>query len=97
MEIEEYKKRLADIDREASKKKELVHIAYADSNNPYKKGDILEDHFQIVEVAEIGYSMTSRGLCSCTYRGRKLTKKLKPFKSGEFTTMWGSNVKRKLN
>ncbi len=95
---EDYKKRLEEINYKASKEREKVHVEYANSNNPYKKGDILQDHCQIIIVEEIKYGMTSfNDECICNYRGTKLTKKLQPFKNKEKTTMFGTNVEIKLN
>lgn len=64
----------------------------------YKVGDILEDHYQIgrVEKVFISIDTTSRTFY-LSYRCEKLTKKLVPFKSGEKTIVYGSNVEHKLN
>lgn len=95
MKLTEYRSKLKEIDTEASKKKEKIHIEYAKANNPYRKGDILEDHYQIIRVDEISFSI-SNGVCSCIYKGLKLTKSLKPFKSGEVSIVYQKNVERKL-
>tara|TARA_R110000744_G_scaffold148351_2_gene261408 strand:- start:20218 stop:20508 length:291 start_codon:yes stop_codon:yes gene_type:complete len=96
MNKEEYKNKLEAINEKASKDRESVHIDYANYNNIYKKGDILQDHHQIIRVEEIKYTM-HQGECICNYRGEGLTKKLVPFKNSRIETMYGSNVKTKLN
>ncbi len=97
MKREEYQDKMEALELKHSKAKEALHIEYANANNPYKKGDILQDHHQIILVDDVGYSIGVDGLCSCTYRGLKLKKNLNPMKSGEYDTMWQGNVKQKLN
>tara|TARA_R110002096_G_scaffold306489_1_gene501144 strand:- start:400 stop:699 length:300 start_codon:yes stop_codon:yes gene_type:complete len=93
---EDYKKKLSEIRSESNKKCDKVHIEYADFNNKYELGDILQDHHQIILVNEIKYTLHN-GDCICNYRGQVLTKKLKPHKNKGFETMYGLNVERKLN
>jgi hypothetical protein len=82
--------------KESNKRIMQIQKKYAFSNNPFKIGDILQDHYQIIEVSEIKFTITIMRP-ECVYKGIKLTKKLKPLKNGEKTTMYQSNVKRKLN
>jgi len=94
---QEFREKENVLNKKHSKEKEALHIEYANSNNPYKRGDILEDHYQIILVDEIKYSIGVSGLCKCIYRGVKLKKNLKPFKSEEKSSMYQGHVEHKLN
>ena len=41
---EEYKSKMKELENEFRKKKSILYREYAESNNPYKVGDIIEDH-----------------------------------------------------
>ncbi len=91
----EYKDRLAKIEVA----KEELDKEYAYSNNPYKIGDILKDHFHILKVESI---KVERKFDSwepeCVYCGTQLTTKLEPKKRcGNTSVMYQSNVVKKLN
>jgi len=94
MTYEEYQDKLKEIDKKANKEKDAIHIQYADYNNPYKIGDIIEDYYQIIKIESINYHMSSNAL-RCKYKGVRLTKKLKPFKNGASSTMYQVNVAKK--
>ena len=95
---EEYESGLAALEKEYKAKCNELARNYAMSNNPYKVGDILQDHYQIIKVERIGYGTNLRGLPECWYRGTQLTKKLEPKKRQDLDPrMVQSNVKCKLN
>lgn len=96
MTLEDYTSRKKTLSEQHSKEFEELHIQYANANNPYKSGDILQDHHQIIKVEEIGFTLNS-GICSCRYKGVRLKKNLQPFANGEKITMWQTNVKNKLH
>lgn len=91
----EYKDRLAII--EAAKKE--LNKEYAYSNNPYKIGDILKDHYQIIKVESIKvYKKYGSWEPECVYYGTQLTAKLEPKKRQDDNPgMCQSNVRAKLN
>ncbi len=68
------------------------------SLNPYKKGDIISDHYQVGKVlkAIISISIYSRAY-EISYRCERLTKKLKPYRGGDITTIYLDNVEHCLN
>jgi hypothetical protein len=72
---------------------------YAYMNNPYKIGDIIEDHSSILKIETIRWRPSSIGekFPSCVYYGIQLTKKLEPSKRQDSTVMHQVNVERKLN
>lgn len=58
---------------------------YAFSNNYIKIGDIIEDHYQIIKVRKIKFTISSsisKELPYCVYEGELLTKTLKVRKRG---------------
>lgn len=94
----EYESRLAALEKEHKAKCNELARVFAMANNPYKVGDILRDHYQIIRVERIGWGHNLRGLPECWYRGTQLTKKLEPKKRQDLDPrMAQSNVKRKLN
>ena len=71
--------------------------ADAEANNPYKHGDIIEDHYQVGKVlSSIIKINVNRGIYEIVYKCERLTKKLKPYRGGELTTVYLSNVVRVL-
>jgi len=92
MELEIYKKRMYELRMENSKKVESLHIEFADSNNPHKKGDIISDLSDSILISQIGYSVVN-DICTCTYKGAILRKKdKKPYASGEMITIFQSSI-----
>lgn len=73
---EEYKKALAEIDAEAERQKEILAINYANENNPYKVGDIIEDILGKGRIIEMGAFISRK--CAypmMRYKCENLTKK----------------------
>lgn len=66
-------------------------------NNPYKQGDIIQDHYQIGKVLSsiIKINVNSRIYEIC-YKCERLNKQLKPYRGGELTTVYLGNVERVL-
>jgi len=83
MDKTEYKKRKAGIEKEAGSKLEALSIEYAKANNKIKVGDIVAGWFFTILVKDIRTSIDYyTNLPECVYYGPKVTKKLKPYKSG---------------
>lgn len=100
MTTEEYRQKLEELEIEYKNKKDALGREFAMSNNPYKVGNILQDHYQIIQVEKIkwiwmyGTSSTPE----CVYYGTQLTAKLEPKKRQDINPyMHQSNVLRKLN
>lgn len=89
----EFKKRMAEAEQEYKKKKFAIQKEFAESNNTIKIGDIIEDHFQRIKVGSIAIVLYGRKP-ECAYKGTRLTKSNKPFKSGGRGTVWQCNLKR---
>lgn len=97
---EEYKQKLGELEIEYKNKKNALGQEFAISNNPYKVGDILQDHYQIIRVEKIRWAWmyATSPTPGCLYFGTQLTAKLEPKKrQGINPYMHQSNVLRKLN
>lgn len=98
MTFEDYEAVLAALEREYKAKRNELARAYAMANNPYKVGDILQDHYQIIRVEYIKWRYSYSEKPECIYYGTQLTKKLAPKKKQDLDPrMVQSNVKQKLN
>lgn len=80
------------IRKEADEKTRKARVEYAKANQKFKIGDILIDHAHtvLVESAHVDMNFSSP---TTVYRGVRLKKDLKPFKSGEIVSVWEDNVK----
>ena len=90
MTYENYKEQLAKIEAYTLHKKSELIIAYCDANNPYKIGDIFEDHIGKIEIKKIRYS--TKPLC-CYYKGNVLNKNGTPSKKIKERVAYQSNDK----
>jgi hypothetical protein len=73
--LEEYLKRIAEIDKKAEMEKTSVVLEFARANNPYKEGDIVSDGTNTIRVTRM---KVTRGwgnvLPFCYYYGVELKK-----------------------
>lgn len=89
---QEYQERL-----EALRKMRIeLDIEYALSNSPYKKGDIIQDHYHIIRIEEIRMVKKYNGTPQCLYLGIELTKALQPKKRQLDTAIYEENIKQKI-
>ena len=96
MTLEEFQQKTEIINKDRDKKWLDLCKDYAFTNNPYKVGDILEDHYQIIKIESIKLSITRESAC-CIYIGPQLRMKtLEPYKNGAKSTMYQLNVKQKI-
>lgn len=77
---EEYKERIISIERECTIKKNKLKRECALSNNPYKVGDVVEDHIGKLRIERIGVYTNPWNLPSCVYYGIELKKDGTPCK-----------------
>ena len=92
MDIEEYKKRLNDINEEANAKERSLAKEYALSHNPVKIGDVIEDHIGRIEVEKINFERLGE-LPRCVYFGIEITKAGNPSKKGTKRWVYQTNLK----
>lgn len=93
MDREEYTSKLKELNKDYLLKCKLLAREYAFHNNPVKTGDIIEDHYQILKVEKIHFSKgTSDQLPYCIYEGKRLTKKLEPFKYKGNSSSYQTNL-----
>ena len=86
------------------KEKEELYFKYAEENNPYKIGDIVEDHYHSIKIRKIKHRFPdARGIFNSesdfpttTYIGTELTKDLSPKKIQKNIYMCLCNIKEKL-
>lgn len=96
MTVTEYQKQANFYQKEYEEKIRKLKKDFAVSNNPYKIGDIIKDHYQCIKIDNIkwkfAYYGNNAGLSECVYIGPRLKKDLSPFKSGEIGTICQSNI-----
>lgn len=93
---EEYKDEIAKLQLKFQEIKNELDTQYALSNSPYKVGDIIQDHYHIIKVAEISMVKGYNGWPQCIYIGTELSTELQPKKRQLDTAMYQENVKRKI-
>lgn len=93
---EEYIKRKEELAKEFDEKKEKLNREFVLSNTDVKVGDIVSDGHHTIKVDKIIIEAPYFGCSvpSASYKGVRLTKQLKPFKSGESGCIW--NVKNHI-
>jgi len=88
---EEYKQKLADLRREYDEKVEHLNDLYAIDNNPYKAGDIFEDHCGKIRIDKIDTGISHERLPCCVFYGLELKKDGTPKKNGNSRMAWQCN------
>ena len=91
MTLDEYHKAAEALRQEYSANVTKLAKEYALSNNTVKIGDIVTGNTGSIVVNKINISIC-RSIPQCIYRGVRLTKKGTPFKSGEESVIYQSNV-----
>lgn len=97
---EEYYKELEELKAKHAKEIKNFVENWALATNPYKAGDIVEDHVQRVRITgyvrvEMNYPRNDKPIL--VYRGDNLTKKNEVKKREPVATIYQSNIKRKIN
>jgi hypothetical protein len=92
---EEYDTKIKTLAKIHMANKRHVMREYAFANNPYKVGDIIEDHHHIIKI-ERYQAIDSWEYPSCLYFGIELKKDLTPKKRQDGIGMYQVNVKRKI-
>lgn len=93
MTLEEYKTRLKEIAKE--KEAEEIQLAkeYVEANNPYKIGDIVEDHTGKVLVERIRFAFELSGMPCAVYFGSELNKDNSKKKNGSKRDVYQTNLR----
>ncbi len=94
MERKEMDARLKIIEADYYNQKKAIYKEYALSNNPYKVGDIITDHYKTIKIEIIGVYV-SNGEPSCQYTGIQLNKDGKPSKTQKDNTIYQFNIVEK--
>jgi len=96
MEKKEYQLRLKILQEKAEQEELKLAEEYAFSNNPYKIGDVITDHYHTIRIKKIKYviSFQNNDNPSCYYSGPVLTKAGNIAKSQIANFMYQSNIKK---
>jgi len=98
MDKKDYDESLKILQKEYQAKCLALDIEYAGANNPYKIGDIIEDHISIISIEKVHYRSSGlNGVPACFYTGPELKKDLMPKKKSKIGTIFQENVIRKIN
>lgn len=91
--LEEYRKRVIQIEEEAKDKKRQLVREFALANNPYKKGDIITDHngSLLIEKLIINWGF-GNSLPYCSYSGVELKKDGTPMKRQSARSVSQDNI-----
>lgn len=93
MKLEEYNESLKNLEILHAKSLKDLARTYALANNPYKIGDVFEDHIGKVLIESIGVTVYT--IPSCTYYGLELKKDGTPRKDGNMRLAYQNNDKSK--
>ena len=89
---QEYKAKIAEIEKAAVEAKRQASIEYCKSIQKYFPGDIITTGSHTIKVEKMVTIWSSDGsrMPYCRYDGIRLTQKLEPFKNGERESMFES-------
>ena len=86
-------KALVDLEKEFNDNKHEIYKQYAESNNPYKVGDIISDYYHSIKIVN-WRTHISLGTPELVYYGVELKKDGTPNKKQNNTTIYQSNIKQ---
>jgi hypothetical protein len=92
MTMQEYKEEMKILAAKYEDSRRKLIKKYADANNPYKEGDIIEDHIGRGEIISIGYFM-SFDTPQCVYRCKVVNKDGSYSKRDNVRAIYRSNLK----
>lgn len=87
----ELKEQLHKVEKDYEAAKKAVYIKYANTNNPYKPGDIIKDHVITLKI-QTWKIYISWGISECVYEGEVLTATGKLAKN-QNQVIYQSNIK----
>jgi hypothetical protein len=89
MTTQELQVSLEQLEKDYEEKRKNAIRDYALSNNPYKIGDVIEDHICKIKITKILVSIYSK---CCVYEGIKLKKDGTPFKNNALDKISQGNI-----
>jgi len=92
MNLEEYKSNIYELEKKHKLELNALHIEYAKANNPYKIGDIIQDHYCKIEIESIKVTINAYRHPYCFYTGIKLNKDNTKNKLGKKETIHQTNI-----
>ena len=90
---DELKAELKSLNLQFDREQKTIMKRYADANNPYKIGDVVEDYIGKLRVARIGYYFTTCSNPCCIYYGVDLKKNGEPAKRQTSRGVYQMNIK----
>ena len=94
MTIEEFKQSLSVIKKQYEQSKNDLIVIFANDNNPYKIGDIIEDHYHTIQIEKLFPQSDCRGFGTMKFFGVELKKDLTPKKRQSNVIMYQEDIKR---
>ena len=93
MNIEEYKLKLENARNEYESNKDRISTEFAESNNPYKIGDVVTDHYHTIKIEKHQIAFTGmNAIPECVFFGTELKKDGTPKKRQENNPVYQSNI-----
>lgn len=92
MTAEKYKKQVSELKEKHQIELRKLAVAFANANNPYKKGDIIEDHYQKGKIIDIHLFNDPWGLPTCSYTCIEVKKDNTPKKGDKKITIYQTNI-----
>jgi len=89
---EEYDLAKKELEKQFEEKKKQLAINYATSNNPYKQGDVITDHFHTIRIDRWKTTYGSFGYPSLVYYGTVLNKDGKESKNQKENYVYQENI-----
>lgn len=90
---DEYNERIKRLEAKLEDEKNTLLKEFVDSNNPYKKGDIVTDHIGSIRIEKIKYATGGMlGIPCAVYFGIELTKKGVPKKIATKRDVYQRNI-----
>lgn len=87
--------KIAAIDKEAQRQKNIAIKEYCDANNPYQIGAVFTDHMGSIRIESISYDRGSFGSSPCcVYTGIELKANGEPKKGNPKRSAFQSNEKK---
>lgn len=88
----DFENKIAELEADFEKKKRALIAEYIKKKNPYKEGEIIEDHIGLVKIERLSYTLIE-GFPELVYIGKCLTKKKQLRKDGSSRRVYYPNIK----
>ena len=90
---DELKAELKSLNQQFDREQKTIMKRFADANNPYKIGDVVEDYIGKLRIVRISYYFTTYSTPYCIYYGVELKKNGEPAKRQTSRGVYQMNIK----